>query len=130
MARAGLNGDHKLSAGSIAGNGQYFLGANELTVGSTNQSTIVSGVIADGGSGGGTGGSLVKVGTGTLTLSGANSYTGATVIDGGTLAAGAATVFSAASATTVDTGGTLISAALHKASTQQRWQAARSVTAR
>lgn len=81
---AGLNGDNKISAGSIAGAGLYLLGANELTVGSNNSSTEVSGVIA------GTGGSLVKIGTGTLTLSGANTYTGGTTINGGTLQLGTA----------------------------------------
>ncbi|QOZ68414.1 autotransporter-associated beta strand repeat-containing protein [Bradyrhizobium arachidis] len=81
----GPNGDHKLSAGSIAGNGTFSLGANELTVGSNNLSTAVSGVIADGGASGDTGGSLVKTGTGTLTLSGANTYTGGTTFAGGTV---------------------------------------------
>jgi len=85
---AGPNNDHKLNAGSIAGAGLFFLGANELTVGSNNQSTAVSGVIADGGSAGGTGGSLVKVGTGVLTLSANNSYTGGTTITAGTLQLG------------------------------------------
>ncbi|RTI36956.1 autotransporter, partial [Thermus scotoductus] len=66
----GPNGHGKLSAGSIAGGGTFNLGANELTVGSNNLSTVVSGVIS------GSGGSLVKIGTGTLTLSGANTYTG------------------------------------------------------
>ena len=80
----GLNGDNKISAGSIAGAGNYGLGANELTVGSNNLSTEVSGVI------GGTGGSLVKIGTGTLTLSGANTYTGGTTINGGMLQLGSA----------------------------------------
>ena len=40
------------------------LGSKQLTVGATNLSTTVSGVIADGGRNGGAGGSLVKVGTG------------------------------------------------------------------
>jgi len=46
-------------------------------------------------------GGLLKTDAGTLILSGANSYTGATVVEGGRLQAGAANVFSAASATTV-----------------------------
>ena len=74
-----------MTAGSIEGAGNYFLGAKELTVGSNNLSTTVSGAIADGGSSGGAGGSLTKVGTGTLTLTGTNSYTGGTLINGGTL---------------------------------------------
>jgi autotransporter-associated beta strand protein len=68
-----------MTAGSIEGAGTFSLGPNLLTVGSNNLSTEVSGLIR------GTGGSLVKVGTGTLTLSGTNSYTGATVVAGGTL---------------------------------------------
>ena len=75
-----------MTAGSIEGAGSYFLGSNTLTVGSNNLSTEVSGVIADGGfSRHSTGGSLVKVGSGTLTLSGINTYTGATTVNGGTL---------------------------------------------
>ena len=81
----GPNGDNKLSAGSIAGNGTFSLGANALTVGSNNLSTTVSGVIADGGANGGTGASLVKTGTGTLTLTGTNTYTGGTTFAGGTV---------------------------------------------
>jgi autotransporter-associated beta strand protein len=68
-----------MTAGSIEGAGTFSLGSNQLTVGSNNLSTEVSGVIR------GSGGSLIKVGTGTLTLSGTNSYTGATVVAGGTL---------------------------------------------
>jgi autotransporter-associated beta strand protein len=66
------------TAGSIEGAGSYMLGSKQFTVGSNNLSTVVSGVIADGGQAGGTGGSLVKVGTGTLVLSGSNLYTGGT----------------------------------------------------
>ena len=50
------------TAGSIEGAGAVRLGSKQLTVGANNLSTTVSGVIADGGRNGGTGGSLVKVG--------------------------------------------------------------------
>ena len=76
------------TAGSIAGAGTYDLGSKQLTVGSNNSSTIVSGTIKDGGAAGGAGGSLVKVGTGTLTIDGAGTYTGGTTVSGGTLAVG------------------------------------------
>ena len=68
-----------MTAGSIEGAGSFALGSNQLTVGSNNLSTEVSGVIS------GVGGSLVKVGTGTLTLSGANIYTGQTTITEGAI---------------------------------------------
>jgi autotransporter-associated beta strand protein len=74
-----------VTIGSIEGDGDAFLGANNLTVGSNNLSTIFSGVIQDGGRGGGVGGSLTKVGTGTLDLTGANTYTGNTNINGSVL---------------------------------------------
>jgi autotransporter-associated beta strand protein len=74
------------TAGSIEGAGSVFLGSKNLTVGGNNLSTTFSGVIQDGGLFFGTGGSLTKTGTGTLTLSGINTYTGATTVDGGTLA--------------------------------------------
>ena len=65
--------------GSIAGAGTFTLTDKELTVGSNGTSTEVSGSIT------GDGGSLVKVGTGTLTLSGVNTYTGATTVNAGAL---------------------------------------------
>src|SRR4029077_18260794 len=71
--------------GSIEGDGNVFLGARNLTVGSNNLSTIFSGVIQDGGQNGGTGGSLTKIGTGTLDLTGANTHTGNTIVNGGVL---------------------------------------------
>ncbi|SED11360.1 outer membrane autotransporter barrel domain-containing protein [Rhizobiales bacterium GAS191] len=73
-ATTGPSRDGHVTAGSIAGAGNYILGANTLTVGSDNTSTAVSGVIS------GTGGSLTKIGLGTLILSGANTYSGGTVV--------------------------------------------------
>jgi autotransporter-associated beta strand protein len=54
-------------------------------VGSNDAGTVFSGVIQDGGIGGGTGGSLTKIGSGTLVLSGASTYTGNTTVSGGVL---------------------------------------------
>jgi autotransporter-associated beta strand protein len=72
--------------GSIEGSGMVFLGASNLTVGSNNLSTVFSGVMQDhGGLRNVSGGSLAKLGTATLTLSGANTYTGGTAINGGEL---------------------------------------------
>ena len=70
---------------SIEGDGNIFLGANKLRVGSNNLDTTFSGVVQDGGSFGGSGGSLGKRGTGTLILSGINTYTGDTNIGNGVL---------------------------------------------
>ncbi len=79
FASTGLNGDNKISAGSIAGGGTFQL-EDELTVGSNNLSTTVSGEFF------GTG-ALVKIGTGTLTLSNTSLllYPGPTTVNGGTL---------------------------------------------
>ncbi len=52
-------------------------------------------------------GFLTKEGTGTLTLAGANNYSGPTTVSAGTLAAGAANTLSALSSVTVASGATL-----------------------
>jgi autotransporter-associated beta strand protein len=74
-----------VTIGSIEGDGDVFLGAMNLSVGSNSLSTVFSGVIQDGGIVGGTGGSLAKIGTGKLVLSHRNTYTGGTTIKRGKL---------------------------------------------
>ena len=93
------------TAGSIEGDGNVFLGSKNLTVGGNNLSTTFSGVVQDGGKSGGTLGSFTKTGTGTLTLSGANTYTGETAVDAGTLLVNGS--IAASILTTVNPGGTL-----------------------
>lgn len=67
-----------VTVGSVEGTGKIILGANNLTIGSNNLSTNFSGRIKGEGS-------LTKIGTGKLTLSGSNLYNGGTVVDDGTL---------------------------------------------
>ena len=117
---SGPDGINILNTGSIAGNGQYFLGGNIVHVGGNGDSTTVSGVISACGptgaecnaASGTSGGTLFKEGAGTLTLSGANTHTGATVVSGGTLliagtgTLGDSTVQVQVLAGTLDLGGT------------------------
>jgi autotransporter-associated beta strand protein len=89
----GPNGDGRIPVGSIAGSGTYYVGAgNTLIVGGNNLSTMMSGVIADFNPAPGCGcppipgiGNFEKAGTGTLILSGVNTYTGTTAVNGGFL---------------------------------------------
>lgn len=89
-----------VAIGSLRGAGSVSLGANALTLGGLNLDDAISGAID------GTG-ALNKTGTGTLTLSGPNSYTGTTTVASGTLQAGAVNTLSAASAHSVAAGATL-----------------------
>ncbi|WP_454916810.1 autotransporter-associated beta strand repeat-containing protein [Xanthobacter sediminis] len=93
---SGITGGAGLALGTLSGAGTVVTGLNRLTTGGGTFSGSITG-----------GGGLTKVGAGTFTLGGINSYTGSTQVQGGTLAAGAANVFSQLSATTVGAGGTL-----------------------
>ncbi len=72
-----------LTIGSLEGEGVVELARTNLSIGSNSLSTLYSGVIQDGTAA--SGGALTKIGTGVLTLTGANSYTGGTTVTEGTL---------------------------------------------
>jgi autotransporter-associated beta strand protein len=67
------------SISSSGNNGVINLGGNMLTTGGNNADTTYGGTIS------GTGGSLTKTGSGMMTLSGANTYSGSTAVNQGTL---------------------------------------------
>lgn len=97
----GLQGSQNLplsnaSAGSVA-----------LGVGGNGGDAVYAGVLSGGGS-------LVKIGAGTLTLSGVNSYLGVTQINQGTLQLGGANRLSAGSSVVL-TGGRLATAGYNEA---------------
>jgi len=106
-ASTGTHGDGRITAGSIAGSGSYVIGAgNTLVVGGNNLSTVVSGRVTDGcGCGPGGSGALEKVGSGRLTLSGINRYTGTTTVNGGLLDVEGS--IKSSNLTTVNGGGAL-----------------------
>jgi autotransporter-associated beta strand protein len=74
-----------------------------VTLGNGDASASYSGVI----SGGGSGIALVKVGTGTQTLSGANTYAGGTTLSNGVLSVSSLSNIGGASANVTFAGGTL-----------------------
>ena len=105
-ATTGQNGDHKVDVFSLTGAGQVFLGGNELTLGRDNANVTFGGDISDGGIAfNAAGASLVKVGTGTLALTGNNTYTGATTVSGGVLEVNSD--LTSSSGVAVNSGGTL-----------------------
>lgn len=89
MIAAG-NGDYTLQLGSLSGvanslfrGGNFAIGTTTLEVGALGTDTTFSGIIADGTT---KPIALTKVGAGTLTLEGLNTYTGNTTVTGGVLA--------------------------------------------
>ena len=86
----------------MSGAGVVSLGTGTLITGGNNTSTIYSGVMS------GTGG-LTKAGTGIFTLSGANTYTGATAINAGTLrVAGGAAIADTSAVTLANVAGAIL----------------------
>ena len=67
-----------LSDGHLDGGGIVILGSNNLTIGSNDLSTDFSGVIEGSGS-------LTKIGSGRLSLTGSSTYTGVTTVAAGIL---------------------------------------------
>lgn len=94
-AAARINSD----AGTLTASGNIGGAGQNLTVGGVGNTTL-SGVI------GTTTGALTKDGAGTLVLSSANTYTGATTISAGTLQLGAGGSINASTSIGVDTGAT------------------------
>lgn len=103
-----LNGNNLAPASLDGTGGAVAMGSGNLTL---NLGTGVTSIY--GGSITGTGGSLTKLGAGTLTLTGASTYTGATTVGGGTLAldfspaGGPSSNIISASSALVMNGGTL-----------------------
>lgn len=99
------------------GNGTFKIASITITSAGTGYSSAPTVTLAGGGGTGAvlgavntsanTSGGITKTGNGTLTLTGVNSYTGATVVETGTLIAGNASAFGVNSATTVNAGATL-----------------------
>ena len=101
---------------TLAANAEFFAGGsgtftvsgnvdgagNQLTLNHATPTISITGNIT------GTNTSLVKVGTGTTTLSGTNTYDGATTVSAGTLQAGSTQAFGVNSDTAVGGGATLV----------------------
>ncbi len=107
---AGVMVDALNGAGSVVTGYYPSWPGSGLTVGVNNGGGTFSGVISDGPGVNTATKSLTKTGTGTQMLSGANTYTGTTVVNGGTLLLAAAANTNAinpSSAMTVGTGATL-----------------------
>ena len=87
--------------GGLSIGGRVELGSTTLTVGGNDKSSSYGGVIA------GTGG-LTKIGSGTFSLAGPNTYTGTTTITGGTLDCQAGAIPEASAVVLADTPGTTL----------------------
>ena len=96
---------YSLTVGSLTGGGTLDLNGFSLTVGNASDlSSTFTGVIADGSAAG----SVVKAGTGTLTLSGADTYSGGTTISAGTLQVGSGSASGSLGSGTVTDNASLV----------------------
>ena len=86
--------------GSLAGGGNVTLNGNILTVGANNLSSTFAGAIADGSNPN----QVIKVGTGSLTLTGTNNYTSPTTVSAGSLIVNSPGSITASTVSVVGTG--------------------------
>ena len=95
------------TTGGTLGFGSSFITPRGVTLGAAGGTLDVLGSFVSGVSGQVSGaGNLTKVGTGTLLLSGDNTYSGATIVNGGTLVGSSPTAFGSSTSLVVNTGGT------------------------
>ena len=108
----GSSGNITVNGGTLQWNGSNTQDiSSRLTLQSGGAATLDTNgndVTLANGFGGNTNSSLTKAGAGTLTLSHANTYSGATTVNGGTLKADAAGALGTSSSLAVNTGGTLL----------------------
>ena len=95
-------GSNTYNIGGLQGADALAVGGNTISVGSNNASTTFSAAIS------GAGGGLTKTGTGTLTLSAANTFTGNTTVNAGTLQAATANALGGTSQIIVNNGGSFL----------------------
>jgi autotransporter-associated beta strand protein len=104
---SGRDTSTKVAIGSLEGDGLVFLGSFTLKTGANDLDTVFSGTLQDGGLFGGHGGSLTKNGSGTLTLTGSNTYTGNTALSSGALLVSNSAGSATGTGPVTVTGGTL-----------------------
>jgi autotransporter-associated beta strand protein len=104
-----INGNASAGTASIVLGSATAGTATALTIGADNTSTTFSGNISDVSANSSSAiGSIIKVGTGILTLSGTDTYTGGTNISSGTLALGSATALPTNSNLSIGVSATLL----------------------